>query len=121
MFVFNIQDDFAEEDLSEDDIINSLTSTANIINAFIFTSFLTGANRTREKRLDVPDKLKGVNCSFGLLKRAVNEEMRCPRFNIRINYKQYYYILVDELKYVPEQTNFIHTVDEIQGGENNDN
>ena len=92
-----------------------------MINNFIFNHFLTTVKRNREHRLDVPQKLKGLNCPYSIIKNAVNFNMKCERFNIIITYKNLTYQLVDNQKFIEDEQEFKHSIDELREGEVHDN
>lgn len=84
----------------------------NIITLEFFHNFVNTSNgRKRERRLDVPEKLKTVKCSMGLLKNAINYETMRNKFNLIIKYKDLIYILIDEKDDVIKNA-FIHDAEE---------
>ena len=73
---------------SLDDADAFFTTTVNIIGA-IFLDLMCASphtGRARERRLDVPEKLKVVQTNMSMLKRAVNMQTYCDRFNLIIKW-----------------------------------
>lgn len=70
----------------------------NIVNAAFFSLFTTADGRKRERRLDVPERLKAAHINLSTLKKAVNYATFTDMFNIEINGGDFTYILVDSNK-----------------------
>lgn len=86
-------------------------SIVNLILPLVFQRLVMSEPREREKRLDVPDKLKPLKCSMGAAKRMVNYVMLRDKINIIIEYGDLIYTLVDE-KTIEDDKQFIHDADE---------
>ena len=72
-------------------------SIVNVTLAELFNYLIiTTETRKREHRLDVPEKLRGANMNWSLLKKAVNQETNVNRFNVIITYGDLIYNLVPE-------------------------
>ena len=80
--------------LSEDDF----ESAVNCALSAFFDGLIggkLGVGREREYRLDVPESLKTeVNCSMGLVKRAINYKTKLDRFQLTISSRTLQYIMV---------------------------
>lgn len=77
-----------EEVESLDDADAFFTTSVNIVGA-IFLDLMCASphtGRARERRLDVPEKLKIVQTNMSMLKRAVNMQTYCDRFNLVIKW-----------------------------------
>ena len=94
-------------DLNEDKIYNfavdilgeiseeEFESAVNVILAAFFRNIKVNKGRPRERRLDVPENLKGeVHCSLALLKNAINYRTLVDRFQLEITGRGLVYILV---------------------------
>ena len=70
-------------------------SAVNVILAAFFRNIRVDKGRPRERRLDVPENLKGdVHCSLALLKNAINYRTLVDRFQLEITGRGLVYILV---------------------------
>lgn len=71
---------------SLDDADAFFTTAVNIIISVVLDSICVQPHkgRPRERRLDVPEKLKVANVSMSLLKKCVNTQTYFDRFNISI-------------------------------------
>jgi hypothetical protein len=70
-------------------------SAVNVILAAFFRNIRVDKGRPRERRLDVPENLKGdVHCSLALLKNAINYRTLVDRFQLEITGRGLIYILV---------------------------
>lgn len=78
--------------LSEEDF----ESAVNCALSAFFNEMVNGKlGREREYRLDIPENLKTeVNCSMGLVKRAINYKTKLDRFQLTISSRTLQYILV---------------------------
>ena len=65
----------------------SFESAVKVILAAFFEELVgqSGLGRPRERRLDVPEALKEVNCNMSLLKRAVNYKTVVDKFQVQID------------------------------------
>jgi hypothetical protein len=88
-FEFEVQ---ADEELS----VESFESAVKLILAAAFEMILvdTRKGRPRERRLDVPENLKTLNCNMSLLKNAINYQTLVDKFQIEIYSGDLRYILV---------------------------
>ena len=88
-FEFEVQ---ADEELS----VESFESAVKLILAAAFEMVLvdTRKGRPRERRLDVPENLKTLNCNMSLLKNAINYATVVDKFQIEIYSGDLRYILV---------------------------
>ena len=88
-FEFEVQ---ADEKLS----VESFESAVKLILAAAFEMVLvdTKKGRPRERRLDVPENLKVVNCNMSLLKNAINYATIVDKFQIEIYSGDLRFILV---------------------------
>lgn len=88
-FEFEVQTD---EELS----VESFESAVKLILAAAFETILvdTKKGRPRERRLDVPENLKTLNCNMSLLKNAINYQTLVDKFQIEIYSGDLRYILV---------------------------
>ena len=88
-FEFEVQ---ADEELS----VESFESAVKLILAAAFETILvdTKKGRPRERRLDVPENLKTLNCNMSLLKNAINYQTLVDKFQIEIYSGDLKYILV---------------------------
>lgn len=85
-FAVDILGDIAEEEFE---------SAVNVILAAFFRNIKVNKGRPRERRLDVPENLKGdVHCSLALLKNAINYRTLVDRFQLEITGRGLIYILV---------------------------
>ena len=104
LYHFEIQD-ISEEfpELNEDfeveenlqPVLDYLLTVAHIAIPLTLQTLETGKGYKRERRLDVPDKLKPLHASYGALKRACNNEILTPLINIQIEYNNILYLLCD--------------------------
>lgn len=64
------------------------TTVVNIVSSMLLESICIQPNtgRSRERRLDVPDKLRGISANMSLLKRCINLQTIFDRVNISINW-----------------------------------
>lgn len=62
-------------------------SAVNVVLTAFFEELTgrSGVGRPRERRLDVPEELKVVNCSMSLMKRAVNYKTVIDKFQVQID------------------------------------
>ena len=97
---------------NESDVLSSFLTVVNIGLARFFSHFITSSVRERELRLDVPDNLKQLKCSIGLLKNAINNKTLWDSFKLIINYGHFSYILADEKEEMPATAPFVHSVEE---------
>ena len=65
----------------------SFESAVNVVLTAFFEELTgrSGVGRPRERRLDVPEELKVVNCSMSLMKRAVNYKTVVDKFQVQID------------------------------------
>ena len=95
-------DNIVFEDLEEADIF--FTYAVNIISAIFLDSICLKKPRARERRLDVPVKLKELASSLSLIKHLVNMTSYYDRFNLMIHWTaeingvehEYHYTLVPQ-------------------------
>lgn len=91
--VYNFAFDLMAEQLSEE----VFETVVNVLVAAFFQGMRIDKGRPRERRLDVPDNLKGcVHCSLGLLKNAINYRTLVDRFQLEIVGRGLVYILVGD-------------------------
>lgn len=86
-------------------------SAINIITRAFFSRILKNEGRARERRLDVPEKLKVLKANMSIIKEAVNSKTLIDNFNLVIKYKDLVFYLADERDL--EETEFIHDIDEL--------
>lgn len=88
-FEFEVQ---ADEKLS----VEPFESAVKLILAAAFEMILvdTKKGRPRERRLDVPENLKTLNCNMSLLKNAINHQTLVDKFQIEIYSGDLRYVLV---------------------------
>lgn len=88
-FEFEVQ---ADGELS----VESFESAVKLILAAAFEMVLvnTRKGRPRERRLDVPENLKSLNCNMSLLKNAINYATVVDKFQIEIYSGDLRYVLV---------------------------
>lgn len=108
--------DFVDEREENEDDVFIFQSIVNVTLAAFFDLMCTEKGRPRERRLDVPEKLKCIKCSMSLIKKAINHATIRDTFNLCICYKNYEYYLCDE-RCKLEKGEFEHSVDELKGGE----
>ena len=100
----------------------------NVFTATFFDFICTTGGRKRERRLDVPERLKEkVRVSTSALKKAINYQTLIDKFNLRVTYFAadgglYIYDLIDQ-DFADTMSNilpseFIHSVEEL--GETNE-
>ena len=78
-------------DATEEDFIGLV----NLTTAVFFECFVKTGGRSRERRLDIPEKLTCAHISAGLLKRAVNTKTVTDVFNLVIDCGDFHYIMLD--------------------------
>ena len=76
-------------------VIDYLLTVANVAIPLTLKTLETGNGYKRERRLDVPDRLKPLHASYGTLKRACNNEILTPKINIKVEYNGLFYLLCD--------------------------
>ena len=91
------------EDYEKEELAGYLVSLANVVVPVVLHALETGKGYKRERRLDVPDKLKPLHASYGCIKRACNYEIKTPIINIKINFNDVSYLFcmgreIDEIK-----------------------
>lgn len=91
------------EDYSEQELVEYLVGLANIVVPVVLKELETGKGYGRERRLDVPEKLKPLHSSFGAIKRACNNEIYTPVINIKLDFNNVSYMFcmgreIDEVK-----------------------
>ena len=92
-----------------DDEEQKFLSAVNICLSTFFRHFITSEVRDRERRLDVPDKLKSLKCPMGIVKRMTNNQTIRDHFNFIIKYDDLIYILADEKEDKSlAASNFVH-------------
>lgn len=69
-------------------------SAVKLILTAVFEVMHCPKGRKRERRLDVPTKLKTLNCNMSLLKNAINYQTLVDKFQIEVVHKDLRYILV---------------------------
>ena len=79
--VYNFAFDLMAEQLSEE----VFETVVNVLVAAFFQGMRIDKGRPRERRLDVPEELKVVNCSMSLMKRAVNYKTVVDKFQVQID------------------------------------
>lgn len=91
--IYNFAFDLISEELPEE----VFETVVNILVAAFFQGMRIDEGRPRERRLDVPDNLKGcVHCSLGLLKNAINYRTLVDKFQLEIISRGLVYILVGD-------------------------
>ena len=85
-----------EGEASEEEAENFLVVVNTIVAQFFQDFIKMGVGRPRERRLDVPEKIKPLKMNLSTLKRAVNFKTHTDQFNLIIKYKDLVYMLVDE-------------------------
>ena len=78
------------EPLSEE----AFESAVKLILAAAFEAITSKDGRKRERRLDVPENLKTLNCNMSLLKNAINYQTTVDKFQIEIYGGDLRFILV---------------------------
>lgn len=102
LYDFTIAATWLEEyDITE--LADYLVSLANAVVPVVLQELETGQGYKRERRLDVPEKLKALHASFGCIKRACNNEIYTPIMNIKLNFNDVSYLFcmgreIDEIK-----------------------
>lgn len=91
------------EDYEVDDLVEYLVSLASVVVPVVLQELETGKGCARERRLDVPEKLKPLHASYGCIKRACNNELYTPVMNIKLNFNKVSYFFcmgrdIDEVK-----------------------
>ena len=76
-------------------VIDYLLTVANVAIPLTLKALETGNGYKRERRLDVPDRLKPLHASYGTLKRACNNEILTPKINVKVEYNGLFYLLCD--------------------------
>ena len=84
-----------DAEISVDFVVDFMLSLSNIIVPTVFSFLDTKTSYKRERRLDVPDKLKPLHTSYGIVKNACNSRLLTPILNIKINYSNISYIMCD--------------------------
>lgn len=87
-------------------------TAVNVIISCFFKYITLDSGRKREHRLDIPDRLSCVNASKGVLKKAVNQQTRVQKFNLKVIYKDLEFLLVDDRTIAEKE--FVHSVDELE-------
>ena len=90
---------FEFEVATEDELsLEAFESAVKLILAAAFEMVLvdTKKGRPRERRLDVPENLKTLNCNMSLLKNAINYATLVDKFQIEIYSGDLRYILVGD-------------------------
>lgn len=80
----------ASETLTEE----SFESAVKLILAAFFGTIVRDKGRPRERRLDVPENLKSINCNMSLLKCAINYQTLVDKFQVEIYSGDLRFILV---------------------------
>ena len=83
--------DVVAGNITEEDFI----TLTNLTTIAFFETLTTSEGRSRERRLDIPEKMQGVHISAALLKRAINQKTKVDVFNLAINCGDFHYVLVD--------------------------
>lgn len=76
-------------------VIDYLLTVTHVVIPLTLQALETGKGYKRERRLDVPDRLKPLHASYGALKRACNNEILTPMINIKVEYNGLFYLLCD--------------------------
>lgn len=69
-------------------------SAVKLITAAFFGVIVGNKGRKRERRLDVPENLKTLNCNMSLLKCAINYQTLVDKFQLEITHNDLRFILV---------------------------
>lgn len=77
------------------ELADFMLTLANVVIPVTLQALETGKGYKRERRLDVPDKLKPLKASFGTVKRACNHEILTQLMNIRITYNDTFFLFCD--------------------------
>lgn len=86
----------ADTEFSEhQELVDFLLTVVNIVIPTTLKLLEDGEGYKRERRLDVPDKLKPLHASFGTIKRACNHKIYTPLMNIRVSYNDLFFVLCD--------------------------
>ena len=80
----------SEQPLDED----AFESAVKLITAAFFGVIVGDKGRKRERRLDVPENLKTLNCNMSLLKCAINYQTLIDKFQLEITHNDLRFILV---------------------------
>ena len=88
----NFQFELAAENIDEE----AFESAVKLILAAFFEINKIEKGRPRERRLDVPENLKTLNCNMSLLKNAINYQATVDKFQIEIYCGDLRYILVGD-------------------------
>lgn len=88
-------------------------SWVNIAVAEFFHAITSVTGRPRERRLDVPDRLKVVKCNMALLKNAINHQTFTDVFNLHIICGDLEYYLCNE-KAIETEKEYKHNLDELE-------
>lgn len=116
-YVINLYDHETSFHLTDEEKGELFESIVNVALAVFFNNFILNKGRKRERRLDVPERLKqGARVNFSLLKKAVNSATYSDIFHLSIVWGDLHYDLVNQ-EY-EESTNviekdFVHDVDEL--------
>ncbi len=91
------------EGLEVDELVNLLTFIANLAVAKTLIFLENGKGYPRERRLDVPEKLKPLHASYGAIKRACNNAIITPVINIKVSFSGICYLFcmgreIDEVR-----------------------
>lgn len=73
---------------------NAFESAVKLITAAFFGIIVGDKGRKRERRLDVPENLKTLNCNMSLLKCAINYQTVVDKFQLEIFSGDLRFILV---------------------------
>lgn len=109
--------DLGGEGAATEDEINAFLTIINIGCAEFFRHLTLDKPRDRERRLDVPQSLKGIKTNMSLLKKAVNNQTINNVFNLTIKYKDLFFTLCDEKEEVKKE-DFVHSLDELEVSNN---
>lgn len=93
LYDFNVTGEVENAEI--DELVGYILSLANIIVPVTLKFLETGKGYTRERRLDVPVKLKPLHTSFSCIKGACNSEILTPILNIQITFGNIKYLLCD--------------------------
>ena len=93
LYDFNVTGEVEKAEI--DELVGYILSLANIIVPVTLKFLETGNGYKRERRLDVPVKLKPLHTSFSCIKGACNNEILTPILNIQITFGNIKYLLCD--------------------------
>ena len=100
LFLIDIETDKSIDNIDDADAF--FTTAVNVIASVVLDSLCVQPHkgRPRERRLDVPEKLKVAHVNMSLLKKCINMKTYCDRFNLIIKWKNnnddYHYGLVPQ-------------------------